>query len=141
MDKLLIQGGNVFFGEVVIFGVKNVVLLIICVLLLIVEFLYLINVLYFNDIFIMLCLFGDMGIGVMMDGVDGMIFDGSGLNNVVVFYEMVKIMWVLILVFGLLVVCCGEVWVLLLGGCVIGVWLVDQYIKGLQVMGVEIKVE
>lgn len=40
-------------------------------------------------------------------------------------YELVKIMCVLILVLGLLLVCFGVVEVLLFGGCVIGLCLVD----------------
>lgn len=43
------------------------------------------------------------------------------VDNFVVLYEFVKMMCVLIFVFGLLFVCFGEVKVLLLGGCVIGV--------------------
>lgn len=141
MDKLLIQGGNALSGEVAISGAKNAALPILCASLLTAEPLHLTNVPHLNDISTMLRLLGDMGIGVTMDGVDGMILDGSGLNNAVASYEMVKTMRASILVLGPLVARCGEARVSLPGGCAIGARPVDQHIKGLQAMGAEIKVE
>jgi UDP-N-acetylglucosamine 1-carboxyvinyltransferase len=94
-----------------------------------------------NDISTMLRLLGGMGVGVTMDGVDGMILDGGGLNNPVASYEMVKTMRAAILVLGPLVARCGEARVSLPGGCAIGARPVDQHIKGLQAMGAEITVE
>ncbi|MEN9480277.1 MAG: UDP-N-acetylglucosamine 1-carboxyvinyltransferase, partial [Pseudomonadota bacterium] len=76
-----------------------------------------------------------------MDGVDGMVLDGGGLNNAVASYEMVKTMRASILVLGPLVARCGEARVSLPGGCAIGARPVDQHIKGLQAMGAEITVE
>ena len=141
MDKLLIQGGNALTGEVAISGAKNAALPILCASLLTAEPLHLTNVPHLNDISTMLRLLGDMGIGVTMDGVDGLILDGSGLNNAVASYEMVKTMRASILVLGPLVARCGEARVSLPGGCAIGARPVDQHIKGLQAMGAEIKVE
>jgi UDP-N-acetylglucosamine 1-carboxyvinyltransferase len=79
-----------------------------------------------------------MGVGVTMDGVDGLVLDGGGLNNPVASYEMVKTMRASILVLGPLVARCGEARVSLPGGCAIGARPVDQHIKGLQAMGAEI---
>ena len=141
MDKLLIQGGNALSGEVAISGAKNAALPILCASLLSAEPLHLTNVPHLNDISTMLRLLGDMGIGVTMDGVDGLVLDGSGLNNPVASYEMVKTMRASILVLGPLVARCGEARVSLPGGCAIGARPVDQHIKGLQAMGAEIKVE
>ncbi|UCV04453.1 UDP-N-acetylglucosamine 1-carboxyvinyltransferase [Dechloromonas denitrificans] len=141
MDKLLIQGGNALSGEVAISGAKNAALPILCASLLTAEPLHLTNVPHLNDISTMLRLLGDMGVGVTMDGVDGLILDGSGLNNAVASYEMVKTMRASILVLGPLVARCGEARVSLPGGCAIGARPVDQHIKGLQAMGAEIKVE
>jgi UDP-N-acetylglucosamine 1-carboxyvinyltransferase len=76
-----------------------------------------------------------------MDGVDGMVLNGGGLNNAVASYEMVKTMRASILVLGPLVARCGEARVSLPGGCAIGARPVDQHIKGLQAMGAEITVE
>jgi len=141
VDKLLIQGGNALAGEVAISGAKNAALPILCASLLTAEPLHFTNVPHLNDISTMLRLLGDMGVGVTMDGIDGLVLNGSGLNNPVASYEMVKTMRASILVLGPLVARCGEARVSLPGGCAIGARPVDQHIKGLQAMGAEIKVE
>ncbi len=141
MDKLLIQGGAALSGEVAISGAKNAALPILCASLLTADSLHLTNVPHLNDISTMLRLLGDMGIKVTMDGIDGMLLDGGGLNNPVASYEMVKTMRASILVLGPLLARCGEARVSLPGGCAIGARPVDQHIKGLQAMGAEIKVE
>ncbi|MGB9193355.1 MAG: UDP-N-acetylglucosamine 1-carboxyvinyltransferase, partial [Azonexus sp.] len=138
MDKLLISGGAALSGEVAISGAKNAALPILCASLLTAEPLHLTNVPQLNDISTMLRLLGGMGVGVTMDGVDGMVLDGGGLNNPVASYEMVKTMRAAILVLGPLVARCGEARVSLPGGCAIGARPVDQHIKGLQAMGAEI---
>jgi UDP-N-acetylglucosamine 1-carboxyvinyltransferase len=141
VDKLLIEGGRVLSGEVAMSGAKNAALPILCASLLTADPLHLTNVPHLNDISTMLRLLGDMGVGVTMDGVDGMELDGGGLNNAVASYEMVKTMRASILVLGPLVARCGEARVSLPGGCAIGARPVDQHIKGLQAMGAEVKVE
>ncbi len=141
MDKLLIEGGKVLSGEVAMSGAKNAALPILCASLLTADPLHLTNVPHLNDISTMLRLLGDMGVGVMMDGVDGMELNGGGLSNAVASYEMVKTMRASILVLGPLVARCGEARVSLPGGCAIGARPVDQHIKGLQAMGAEVKVE
>ena len=141
MDKLLIQGGRALSGEVAISGAKNAALPILCASLLTADPLHLTNVPHLNDISTMLRLLGDMGVGVTMDGVDGLALNGGGLNNPVASYEMVKTMRASILVLGPLVARCGEARVSLPGGCAIGARPVDQHIRGLQAMGAEITVE
>ena len=141
MDKLLIQGGAALAGEVAISGAKNAALPILCASLLTADPLHFTNVPHLNDISTMLRLLGDMGVGVTMDGVDGLALNGGGLNNPVASYEMVKTMRASILVLGPLVARCGEARVSLPGGCAIGARPVDQHIRGLQAMGAEITVE
>ena len=141
MDKLLIQGGSALAGEVAISGAKNAALPILCASLLTTEPLHLTNVPHLNDISTMLRLLAEMGVGVTMDGVDGLVLNGGGLNNPVASYEMVKTMRASILVLGPLLARCGEARVSLPGGCAIGARPVDQHIKGLQAMGAEVKVE
>lgn len=82
-----------------------------------------------------------MGVDFIIDDKFNLEVEVNIIKELYVFYELVKIMWVLIFVFGLMLVYFGEVYVLLLGGCVIGSWLVDLYIYGLWVMGVDIEVE
>ncbi|MBS1188509.1 MAG: UDP-N-acetylglucosamine 1-carboxyvinyltransferase [Rhodocyclaceae bacterium] len=141
MDKLLIQGGQPLAGEVAISGAKNAALPILCASLLTAEPLQLANVPHLNDISTMLRLLAQMGVEVTLDGADGLVLDGKGLNNPLASYEMVKTMRASILVLGPLVARCGEARVSLPGGCAIGARPVDQHIKGLQAMGAEIKVE
>ncbi len=141
MDKLLIQGGNALSGEIAISGAKNAALPILCAALLTSEPVHFTNVPHLNDIATMLRLLGDMGVGVTLDGIDGLVLNGGGLNNPVASYEMVKTMRASILVLGPLVARCGEARVSLPGGCAIGARPVDQHIKGLQAMGAEISVE
>jgi len=141
VDKLLIQGGRALSGEVAISGAKNAALPILCASLLTAEPLRLTNVPHLNDISTMLRLLAGMGVGVTMDGVDGLVLDGSGLNNPVASYEMVKTMRASILVLGPLVARGGEARVSLPGGCAIGARPVDQHVRGLQAMGAEITVE
>ena len=141
MDKLLIKGGQPLSGEVAISGAKNAALPILCASLLTAEPVHFTNVPHLNDISTMLRLLGDMGVGVTMDGIDGLVLNGGGLNNAVASYEMVKTMRASILVLGPLVARCGEARVSLPGGCAIGARPVDQHIKGLQAMGAEITVE
>jgi len=141
VDKLLIQGGGALAGEVAISGAKNAALPILCASLLTTEPLHLTNVPHLNDISTMLRLLAEMGVGVTMDGVDGLVLNGGGLNNPIASYEMVKTMRASILVLGPLLARCGEARVSLPGGCAIGARPVDQHIKGLQAMGAEVKVE
>ena len=141
MDKLLIQGGRALSGEVAISGAKNAALPILCAALLTADPVKFSNVPHLNDISTMLRLLADMGVGITMDGVDGLVLDGSGLNNPVASYEMVKTMRAAILVLGPLLARGGEARVSLPGGCAIGARPVDQHIRGLQAMGAEIKVE
>ncbi len=141
MDKLLIKGGLPLSGEVAISGAKNAALPILCASLLSAEPLHLTNVPHLNDISTMLRLLGEMGVGVTLEGADGLVLDGSGLSNPIASYERVKTMRASILVLGPLLARCGEARVSLPGGCAIGARPVDQHIKGLQAMGADIKVE
>ncbi len=141
MDKLLVQGGSPLSGEVAISGAKNAALPILCASLLSAEPLRLSNVPHLNDISTMLRLIAQMGVGVTLDGTDGLLLDSSGLNNPLAPYDMVKTMRASILVLGPLLARCGEARVSLPGGCAIGARPVDQHIKGLQAMGAEVHVE
>ncbi len=141
MDKLWVCGGTPLSGEVAVSGAKNAALPILCASLLTSEPLTLKNVPHLNDISTMLRLIGQMGVGVTLEGSEGLILQGSAITHPVAPYEMVKTMRASILVLGALVARCGEARVSLPGGCAIGARPVDQHIKGLQAMGAEIHVE
>lgn len=141
MDKLAIQGGIALSGEVTISGAKNAALPILCAALLSAEPIKFSNLPHLNDISTLLRLLGQMGVGVTLEGSDGLVLDGGGLNNPLAPYDLVKTMRASILVLGPLLARCGEARVSLPGGCAIGARPVDQHIKGLQAMGAEITVE
>ncbi|MGB4675055.1 MAG: UDP-N-acetylglucosamine 1-carboxyvinyltransferase [Azovibrio sp.] len=141
MDKLAIRGGIALFGEVTISGAKNAALPILCAALLSAEPLKLRNLPHLNDISTLLRLLAQMGVGVTLDGADGLVLDGGDLNNPLAPYDLVRTMRASILVLGPLLARCGEARVSLPGGCAIGARPVDQHIKGLQAMGAEISVE
>jgi len=141
VDKLAIQGGTALSGEITISGAKNAALPILCAALLTAEPLRLSNLPHLNDIATMLRLLGQMGVGVTLEGSDGLVLDGAGLANPLAPYDLVKTMRASILVLGPLLARCGEARVSLPGGCAIGARPVDQHIKGLQAMGAEITVE
>ena len=67
--------------------------------------------------------------------------DGSGIDNYIAPYELVKTMRASVMVLGPLVARFGEAQVSLPGGCAIGARPVDQHIKGLELMGAEITIE
>lgn len=140
MDKLLIEGGARLSGEIAISGAKNAALPILCTALLTRETMTFTNVPQLEDIRTLLHLLADMGVKNTFEG-NTVTLDASNLHNPVASYELVKTMRASILVLGPLVARCGEAKVSLPGGCAIGARPVDQHIKGLQVMGAEVKVE
>lgn len=77
MDKLIITGGTPLNGEVAISGAKNAALPILCASLLTAESLQLKNLPHLNDISTMLRLLAQMGVGVTLDGADGLVLDGE----------------------------------------------------------------
>src|SRR5215217_1149900 len=140
MQKLIIQGGVPLSGEAHISGAKNAALPILCASLLTNDTLSIINVPRLNDVATMLSLLEQLGVSIGTDG-DGIRLTAATLSNVVAPYEMVKTMRASILVLGPLLARAGEARVSLPGGCAIGLRPVDQHLKGLQAMGVEIDLE
>lgn len=140
MDKLLIQGGQRLVGEVNVSGAKNAALPILCASLLGAGQLDLGNVPNLQDVRTMLALLTQMGVRAKVSG-QAMTLDGSGVDQPLAPYELVKTMRASILVLGPLVARLGEARVSLPGGCTIGARPVDQHIKGLQLMGAQIELE
>jgi UDP-N-acetylglucosamine 1-carboxyvinyltransferase len=81
-----------------------------------------------------------MGMRIEQDG-NMVTLSGRAIDKLEAPYEMVKTMRASILVLGPLVARFGEARVSLPGGCAIGSRPVDQHIRGLQVMGAEIRIE
>jgi UDP-N-acetylglucosamine 1-carboxyvinyltransferase len=140
VDKLVIEGGTRLSGSIGISGAKNAALPILCASLLTPEPLRLANVPQLNDVRTMRTLLAQMGVAHQTEG-DRLTLEAARIDWPLAPYELVKTMRASILALGPLVARCGEARVSLPGGCAIGLRPVDQHVKGLQAMGVEIDLE
>src|SRR5690606_33519839 len=140
MDKLRIVGGQPLRGEVSISGAKNAALPCLCAALLSAEPVTLTNVPQLKDIGTTLKLLQQLGVRIERDG-ERVALDASGVSSREAPYELVKTMRASILVLGPLLARFGEARVSLPGGCAIGQRPVDQHIKGLALMGADIRIE
>jgi len=141
LDKLLIEGGRALAGEVRVSGAKNAALPILCAALLSPEPLALANIAQLNDLRTMRALLAQMGVAIDAPAPGSLVLDAGRIDWPLAPYELVKTMRASILALGPLVARCGEARVSLPGGCAIGLRPVDQHVKGLQAMGVEIDLE
>jgi len=141
LDKLLIEGGRPLAGEVRVSGAKNAALPILCAALLSSEPLALANIAQLNDVRTMRALLAQMGVAIDAATSGSLVLDAGKIDWPLAPYELVKTMRASILALGPLVARCGEARVSLPGGCAIGLRPVDQHVKGLQAMGVEIDLE
>jgi UDP-N-acetylglucosamine 1-carboxyvinyltransferase len=140
MDSLAIEGGIALNGSVRVSGAKNAALPILCAALLTDEPLTLLNVPELKDVLTMRSLLSQMG--VRAEACHGEVtLSAARIDWPLAPYEMVKTMRASILALGPLLARCGEARVSLPGGCAIGLRPVDQHIKGLQAMGVEIDLD
>jgi UDP-N-acetylglucosamine 1-carboxyvinyltransferase len=140
VDKLAIEGGVALRGEVRVSGAKNAALPILCASLLTAEPLVLTGVPELNDVRTMRSLLAQMGVRAEVDA-NALTMSAARVDWPLAPYEMVKTMRASILALGPLLARCGEARVSLPGGCAIGLRPVDQHIKGLQAMGVEIDLD
>ncbi len=138
MDKLLIAGGRPLAGTIRVSGAKNAALPILCASLLTREPLVLTNVPTLNDVRTMRTLLSQMGVAIDAGEARTLALVAERIDWPLAPYELVKTMRASILALGPLVARCGEARVSLPGGCAIGLRPVDQHVKGLQAMGVEI---
>jgi len=141
LDKLLIEGGRPLAGQVRVSGAKNAALPILCAALLTAEPLVLSNVARLNDVRTMQKLLAQMGVALDVTTPGTLTLHAAKIDWPLAPYELVKTMRASILALGPLVARCGEARVSLPGGCAIGLRPVDQHVKGLQAMGVEIDLE
>jgi len=140
VDKLAIEGGVALRGEVRVSGAKNAALPILCASLLTAEPLVLTGVPELNDVRTMRSLLAQMGVRAEVDA-NALTMSAARVDWPLAPYEMVKTMRASILALGPLLARCGEARVSLPGCCAIGLRPVDQHIKGLQAMGVEIDLD
>jgi len=141
MEKLIITGGIKLDGEVRISGAKNAALPILFATLLADEPVTISNVPHLQDVTTSMELLGQMGIQLTIDEKLNIEVNSSTINKFRAPYELVKTMRASILVLGPLLARFGKAEVSMPGGCAIGSRPVDLHVRGLQAMGVEIKIE
>lgn len=139
MSKLVIEGGRPLTGDVHISGAKNAALPILAASLLATKPVVLQNVPRLQDVATMIELIGGMGAFITRNG--DLTIDSSQLNRYEAPYELVRSMRASILVLGPLLARFGQAVVSFPGGCAIGSRPVDLHIKGMELLGAEIKVE
>jgi UDP-N-acetylglucosamine 1-carboxyvinyltransferase len=141
VDKLVITGGKPLRGEVSVSGAKNAALPILCASLLAPDPLVLTNVPNLRDVSTTCALLGQMGVLAEADPErHALTLQARAITGHTASYDLVKTMRASILVLGPLVARFGEAMVSLPGGCAIGVRPVDQHIKALEAMGVQISI-
>src|SRR5689334_17993241 len=138
MDAIRIRGGKRLNGKIHISGAKNAALPILCATLLSDGESLLRNVPKLRDIETTAALLRFLGRGVQVDAPQVRIAAGSDVRPEAP-YELVKQMRASIMVLGPLLARFGRAKVSLPGGCQIGSRPVDQHLKGLGVLGANIR--
>ena len=140
MDKILVRGGKPLRGTVHVRGAKNAALPLMAGAILAEEPCVLDNVPCLHDIFSMDKVLSSMGVRIDFTG-RAMTLDASAAPEPVAPYDLVRKMRASFFVLGPLLGRCGKARVSLPGGCAIGTRPVDLHLKGLEAMGVAIRIE
>jgi UDP-N-acetylglucosamine 1-carboxyvinyltransferase len=140
MDKILIRGGKPLEGSVQVRGAKNAALPLMAATLLAEEPCVLHNVPCLHDIFSMDKILSHMGVSIDFTG-RAMTLDATSLGEPEAPYDLVRKMRASFFVLGPLLGRFGRAKVSLPGGCAIGARPVDIHLKGLEALGVAIRIE
>lgn len=140
MDRIIVEGGRRLSGEVRASGAKNAALPILVSSMLTDGPCVYDNVPALKDIESICLLLEDLGAKVETSGSMVQI-DTKGIFKHEASYELVRKMRASILVLGPLLARMGRARVSLPGGCAIGARPVDLHLKGLELLGAEIKIE
>lgn len=144
MDAIEVQGGHALSGEVVVSGSKNATLPLLSATLLAEGTHRLTNVPALADVATTLRLLQHMGCETERgdgDKRDEVSIRVDANTDPQAPYELVKTMRASVLTLGPLVARLGRARVSLPGGCAIGARPIDQHLKGLAVLGAEIRLE
>jgi len=97
------------------------------------------NVPILRDIVTMSKVLEHLGVKVHDVGTGTITIDGSGLNDHIAPYELVRTMRASVLVMGPLLARLGKAKVALPGGCAIGTRPIDIHLKGIELLGAKVK--
>lgn len=139
MDKLVIEGGIPLHGEIAISGAKNAALPLMAASLLAEGRHTFENVPRLRDIRTMQTLLTHMG--AVCDHNTLLEIDTSHIQTLEAPYDLVKTMRASVVVLGPLVARHREARISLPGGCAIGARPINLHLKGLEQMGVDIRLE
>lgn len=137
MDSLVIEGGRRLKGLVEVPASKNASLPLMCLSLMTDQPVRFSNLPQVSDILSMKALLASLGVHQESHGH----FHSAKLKSVRAEYDLVRKMRASILCLGPLVARWGRAEVSLPGGCAIGERPVDIHLKGLELLGAEIKLE
>lgn len=140
MDKIIVEGGRRLSGEVKASGAKNAALPILVSSMLTDGPCIYDNVPALKDIESICLLMEDLGAKVETSGSRIQI-DAKGIYKHEASYDLVRKMRASVLVLGPLIARMGRARVSLPGGCAIGARPVDLHLKGLELLGAEIRIE
>lgn len=140
MDKIIVEGGRRLSGEVKASGAKNAALPILVSSMLTDGPCVYDNVPALKDIESICLLMEDLGAKVETSG-SRIEIDAKGIYKHEASYDLVRKMRASVLVLGPLVARMGRARVSLPGGCAIGARPVDLHLKGLELLGAEIRIE
>ncbi len=140
MDRLMVQGGTRLEGRVAAGGSKNAVLPCMAAALLTDEPVVLQRVPDLRDVRTMAQILERLGVRCTRDG-GTLVLQCTDTSRSEAPYDLVSTMRASICVLGPLVAARGEARVSMPGGCVFGVRPVDQHVKGLNLLGAQLKVE
>ncbi len=141
-QKIVIEGERELFGEVSIGGAKNAVLKLMAAALLVEDTCTIHNVPDLSDVETMIDVIGTLGAKTDYSKKTQTIeIDATNITDFVADYKYVSKMRASFNVLGAMLSRCGEAKVALPGGCAIGERRVDFHIKGLQLLGADVKIE
>ncbi len=141
MDKIVIEGGAKLYGTVRVSGAKNASLPILVASLLSPQQSIIKNVPRVKDVETIIKIMSLLGSEIGWEDQDTVVSQTPFFFSSEVPYDLVRTMRASILVLGVLIAREGEAKVSLPGGCAIGARPVEQHLKGLEAMGVEIRLE
>jgi UDP-N-acetylglucosamine 1-carboxyvinyltransferase len=140
MDKIIIEGGVPLKGEVTISGAKNAALPALSACLLTGGWHTLDNIPKLRDIWTIREILSNLGVVFEEDG-QTLKVNSDNLNNYSAPYQLVKTMRASILALGPLLSRLGKARISLPGGCAIGARPIDLHLKGLSLLGADIRLE
>jgi UDP-N-acetylglucosamine 1-carboxyvinyltransferase len=140
VDKLIIEGGAKLNGTIRISGAKNACLPILAATLLTEDRCKISNVPDLKDVSTMVQILKALGRKVRRNGSTIEVMPGRA-DNVTAEYELVSTMRASIVILGPLLAKYGKARVSFPGGCIIGPRPIDLHLKGLKMLGADLKTE